>query len=164
MRVRVNTRGYGGGKVHKQIIVMTNDPKTPKLRLGISGMVEKFASVQPRYLRLFGTAGEPIKAIVTVKPEKKYPFKIVAAQARSGKFIRVRLMDHPKTDSAYKIEVENVRKDPGRYVDTVILKTDSAVRPELTVNVFGMIRQPKSAAGQSGSAAGAKTGDGHEKH
>lgn len=164
MRVQVNTRGYGGGKVHKQIVVITNDPNTPKLRLGISGMVEKFASVQPRYLRLFGTAGETIKATVTVKPEKKYPFKVVAARARTGKFIHVRLMDHPEADSPYKIEVENVRRDAGRYVDTVILKTDSTIRPELTINVFGMIRPPESAAGKKGSAAGGKAGEGHDKN
>jgi hypothetical protein len=41
---------------------------------------------------------------------------------------------------AYELEVENLRQTTGRYYDTIVLKTDSKVRPELKVKVYGYLR------------------------
>ena len=92
-----------------------------------------------------GYAGDAIKGTVTIVPDKKYPFKILDAQAQDGKNIRFELAElNPSSSRGYELKVENLRQQTGRYYDTIILKTDSDVRPELNVRVYGYLRERKS--------------------
>jgi hypothetical protein len=125
--------------------VYTNDINRPRQDLIISGSVEKFATIRPQHVSLRGYAGDPIKGQVSIVPEKKYPFKILDARAKDGKNIKFQL-DEVKNSKgqAYELKVENLREKTGRYYDTIILKTDSKIRPELNVRVYGYLRTPKS--------------------
>ena len=125
--------------------VHTNDINHPRQNLVISGPVEKFATIRPQHVSLRGFAGDPIKGQVSIIPEKKYPFKIIEARSKDGKNIHFQL-DEVKNSKgqAYKLKVENLREKTGRYYDTIILKTDSKIRPELNVRVYGYLRTPKS--------------------
>ena len=108
----------------------------------ITGQVERFVTIRPRQINLRGFAGDPIRAAVTIIPEKKHPFQIVNSRARDGRNIRFRL-EKIETGNrpGYKLEVENVKPDPGRYYDAIILETDSKIRPRLTVRVFAFLRE-----------------------
>ena len=129
----------------KTAAVFTNDQSLPQQDLVISGQVEKFVTIRPKHLSLRGYAGDPIKGVVTIIPEKKYPFKILDAQAKDGKNINIQLNEVKKSGGqAYELKVENLSQKTGRYFDTVILKTDSKVRPELNVVVYGYLRDRKS--------------------
>ena len=125
--------------------VYTNDKNRPRQDLVISGMVEKFATIRPQHVSLRGVAGDPIKGQVSIIPEKKYPFKILDARAQDGKNINFQL-DEVKNSKgqAYELTVENLQVKTGRYYDTIILKTDSKVRPELKVRVYGYLSTRKS--------------------
>ncbi len=125
--------------------VYTNDKSRPRQDLVISGPVEKFATIRPQHVSLRGYAGDSIKGVVTIIPEKKYPFKILDARARNGQNINIQLDEVKKSGGqAYELKVENLRQKTGRYYDTIILKTDSKVRPELNVRVYGYLRARKS--------------------
>ncbi len=125
--------------------VYTNDKSRPRQDLVISGPVEKFATIRPQHVSLRGYAGDSIKGVVTIIPEKKYPFKILDVQAQNGQNINIRLDEVKKSSGrAYELKVENLRQKAGRYYDTIILKTDSKVRPELNVRVYGYLRARKS--------------------
>lgn len=153
----MNTRGYGGGKLRKQVTVKSNDLRTPNLRLTISGPVEKFVTIKPRHVRLFGNVGEPIKSTVTITPEKKFPFKILETKARTGQFIKYELKtEQGSSGTKYTLEIENTRREKGRYVDKILLKTDNSIRPELQVNIFGQIRDPQEEAAKKTSPPAAK--------
>jgi len=83
--------------------------------------------------------------MVSIIPEKKYPFKIIDAKAQSGKNISIQLDETSNSNgTAYELKVENISQKSGRYYDTIILKTDSKVRPELDVKVYGYLRERKS--------------------
>ena len=125
--------------------VYTNDANRPRQDLIMSGPVEKFATIRPQHVSLRGYAGDSIKGQVSIIPEKKYPFKILDARAKDGKNINFQL-DEVKNSKgqAYELKVENLREKTGRYYDTIILKTDSKIRPELNVRVYGYLRTPKS--------------------
>lgn len=83
--------------------------------------------------------------MVSIIPEKKYPFKIIDAKAQSGKNITIQLDEKSNSNgTAYELKVENISQKSGRYYDTIILKTDSKVRPELDVKVYGYLRERKS--------------------
>jgi hypothetical protein len=125
--------------------VYTNDKSLPRQDLIMSGPVEKFATIRPKHVSLRGYAGDPIKGMVTIIPAKKYPFKILDAQAQKGEDINIQLDEVDKSSGqAYELKVENLRQKSGRYYDTIILKTDSKIRPEIDVRVYGNLRNRKS--------------------
>jgi hypothetical protein len=119
--------------------------------------VNAFAKVAPRYARLNGTVGTPVKAVVRITPTREYPFKITDVQMRSGRYISYELTQpSAETKGAYLLTVANTKKEAGRYADTITLKTDSKVRSELKVGVYGYISDPSKKAAHKPSMT--KTG------
>jgi len=74
-------------------------------------------------------------------PEEKYPFRILEVTARNGSHIRQDLQETEisKGKKGYLLTVENIKQEAGRYFDTVILKTDSQIQPEISISVYGNI-------------------------
>jgi hypothetical protein len=129
----------------KNAVVYTNDKNHPQQDLVISGPVEKFATIRPQHVSLRGYAGDAIKGKVTIIPEKKYAFKILSARAQNGKNINIKLDEIKKSGApAYELNIENLKQETGRYYDTIILTTDSQIRPELNLRVYGYLRARKS--------------------
>jgi len=126
----------------KSIVVETSAVIQPNVSVEITGNVEKFANVTPNKLILRGNAGEPIIGSVTVSPDPKYPFKILETRPKNGADIQARTEEkHENNSTSFIVTVENLKKDPGRYYDVVMLKTDSAVKPEIQVGVYGQINE-----------------------
>ena len=124
--------------------VYTNDKSNPQQDLIISGQVETFVTIRPRQANLRGIVGDPIKGTVTIIPEKKYPFKIINSRAEDGKNIKYQLEETTVSDTtAYRLNIENLKTDTGRYYDAIILETDSKIRPQLSVRVYGHLRPRK---------------------
>jgi hypothetical protein len=127
----------------KSATVYTNDKKNPQLKLLITGEVEKFVTIRPKQVRLNGVAGQEIKRRVAIIPAPKYPFKIIRARARNGKDIFFQLSEEKSENGEkYALTVENKRKLKGNYFDIITLETDSKIRPELQIRVYGRLRQP----------------------
>lgn len=121
-------------------------PNKPVLYLTVTGNVDKFVTIDPKRISLRGAAGSRIKSIVRIVPEEKYPFKITESEASNGKNIRFKLqkLDNTKKEE-YILLVENLKKNKGRYVDTIKLKTDSKIKPEIKIYVYGYIMdRPKN--------------------
>ena len=124
--------------MNKGATVYTNDKKNQKVNVSISGHGEKFATIQPRQVRLRGFTGEQVKKTVTIIPEGKYPFKVLKVRARNGRDIRFQLEEENKAEGLrYALIVENQRIQKGRYFDVITLETDSQIRPTLDVRVYG---------------------------
>ena len=129
----------------KTASVYTSDKKRPRMDLTISGQVEKFVTIRPKHINLRGYTGDSIKALVSIIPEKKYPFKILKISAKDGKNIKFQVDEvESSANGAYELKVENLKPDSGRYYDTIFLETDSKIRPKLSVRVYGNLRPPKS--------------------
>ena len=125
--------------------VYTNDKNRSKMDLVISGAVEKFVTIRPKQISLRGYAGDSLKALVSIIPEKKYPFKILKVSAKDGRNIKFELEEAElSANGAYELKVENLKQDTGRFYDTIILETDSKIKPQLTVRVYGNLRPRKS--------------------
>ena len=107
----------------------------------VKGPVDKFATINPRMLNLRGNVGEALEGTVIIVPDDKYPFKVVSVEAREGKNIRVALNETKEGGkAAYALVVKNLKTDAGSYSDTVVLKTDSRLQPELDVRVYTYLR------------------------
>ena len=142
--MKLGTGSYGGSALKKTAIIHTNDPANPKFTLTISGQVEKFVDLKPKYVRLTGYSGARISVPVTIAPTAKYPFKIVDITARGGTFIKYTLTGgKPDQGNAYTLLIENTKTDKGRYMDLLTLTTDSQIRPKLIIRVYGNILEPK---------------------
>ena len=110
------------------------------LYLTIMGNVEQFVDIVPKRVVLRGFTGNPIKANVKIIPKDKYPFTIKKAKSTNTKNITFTLEQTKSSEKTeYVLTVENLKKTKGRYVDTIKLKTDSKIRPEIKIYVIGNI-------------------------
>ncbi len=122
--------------------MITNDPQNSQTSLKIFGIVERFAAISPQHVWLGGRADKPIKSIVTIVPEKKYPFKIVKSQAKIGAHIKFELKEINKSGNLkYELVIENTKKEKGNYHDQIFLYTDSKIKSRITINVNGRIEE-----------------------
>jgi len=110
------------------------------VQLAIAGTVDRFAAINPRMLNLRGAAGEKLQGTVDIVPDDKYPFKVLSARAREGK-LKVGLSEGNEGGKrAYTLLVESLKTEAGSFNDTVVLKTDSPLQPEIDVRVFVYLR------------------------
>ena len=122
--------------------VHSDDKSLPVARIQISGNVEKFVTIIPRSISLRGYVGDNIKKSITIIPEKKYDFKITKVRARNGKHINFQLEEIKGTGrKEYSLTVENLLAKEGGYSDLIIMETDSNIRPQVSVKVYGKLRQ-----------------------
>ncbi len=126
--------------------MLTNDPREPVVHLVVAGPVDRFVSINPRMLNLRGTAGERLQGTVIVVPEEKYPFRLTGVQPREGRIRASFSETRQEGRAAYSILVENERSEAGSYSDTLVLKTDSPVQPQLEVRVYVTLRAVESPA------------------
>jgi hypothetical protein len=110
------------------------------VELALTGKVEKFVDIQPERVRLTGRVGDPVSVIVRIVPRPDHPFKIKSVRAMRGQYIQSNLAAREEGGKPYyELTVSSTRPEPGRIVDVVYLETDSPVRPQLQVHVFGDI-------------------------
>lgn len=138
--IKVNTTGYGGKTLVKKITVNTDAPVNPLLHLTVVGNVNNFVTIIPQRVILRGFAGDQITHKVKIIPEGKYPFKIVGGRTIQKKNIRYELEETKRSKMAeYVLTIANLKKEKGRYFETIRLKTDSKIRPEIKIRVYGNI-------------------------
>ncbi len=124
----------------KSVLVETSAVKQPNITLTITGNVEKFMTITPNRLVLRGNVGEPVSGSVTITPMPQYPFKVLEAKPKNGADIQTKIEEKKEGDvTAYVLTAENIKKDPGRYYDVVVLKTDSKIKPEIQISIYGQI-------------------------
>ena len=122
--------------------IFTDDPRNSKIKVTISGMVEKFVTIIPRTVSLRGVVGDTIKKSVKIIPEKNYEFNVTKVRARNGKYINYQLEEvNGAQGKQYALTVENLRTEPGRYSDMIILETDSKIRPNVNVRVYATLKK-----------------------
>lgn len=110
------------------------------ISLTLTGRVDLFAEITPSIVRFNGAVSAPLKQQVRITPDEKNPFKIIGSKAREGKYIRFEVKETMNSGRpGYVIDIENTRTDAGAYQDNIMLETDSKIRPQLNLRVFGSI-------------------------
>lgn len=139
--IKLDTNGYGGQRISKTTTIETSSVEVPRVALTLVGQVDIFARIEPRRLSLRGKPGEAIIGKVRIIRLPQYPFRIVDTRARTGSDIAFQLTE---TAGGYELDVKAMRNQPGRAFDTILLKTDSPVKPELEVGVYLQILDPNT--------------------
>lgn len=109
----------------------------------ISGQVKPYITVEPRRVVLRGRAGEKISETVRIIPQTDDPFHIREVSAIRGVDVGYTLEALEESGKrGYALHLENRRKTPGRYHDSIKLETDSDVAETITIAVGGVILAP----------------------
>jgi hypothetical protein len=130
------------GRYHDIIHLLTTNKLQQEILIPVWGTVTapQIATIRPRHVVLNGPAGTPIKGMVTIVPRDNYPFSITEAKAYSGTYVKWDLKETAESGKkTYTLTVENLKKEKGRYSDTILLKTDRTDLPEIRISVSGHI-------------------------
>ncbi len=137
----LNTKGYSGKRIVRAMLVTTNDPSAPDIRLELSGNVKSRAYISTDTIRLTGRAGDDVKGELEITPTPDNPFIITAVTAEKGTDIRFELTQtDPGEPKKYRLTVYNAKKEKGWYIDKLHVKTDSRISPEFFISILGVIR------------------------
>jgi hypothetical protein len=135
-----DSKGSGGQDVEHKIRVETDDPKTGNFDLMVSGHVDPIAIIDPEKIILEGEAGKDIETGLSITPDSRHPFKVISAESKKGNIICSINEVKESNPARYMITVKNLRKEKGEYKDIIYLKTDSDIRPGISVRVTVNIR------------------------
>lgn len=140
----MSTKDYGGRTLKKNIQVTTNDPARKEFSLTITGQVKAYANITPSRVRFSTKLNEKSSKTVTIFPNKEFPLKILSATPRNNKSGISCSLTSTKGESGmgYMLTVDSINDKPGSFSDTIVLKTDSAVVPEITIPVSGYVMAP----------------------
>ena len=126
--------------MNKKATVFSNDPNRPQLLLTVAGAVEPFADIRPERIILRGNSGQPMRQELVVTPRAGYPFKITGVSAKNGVNIQYAMREQEAPEGkSYIVTVENTKTSPGKYYDTLLLSTDSPLKPKIPIHVYGTI-------------------------
>jgi len=140
--LKINTDGEAGHKVVKKAVVYTNDPENAIIDLILTGNVISPVDIEPKAARLIGIAGEKIQIDIKIMPPANNQFDITSFKAEDGQNIKVQLENiKAQGNPVFILRISNVNPNPGRYSDKIFLTTTSTLNPEITVRVFGIIRE-----------------------
>ena len=146
----VKNRRKTKGRYSDTIKLLTTNSDLKELIIPVYGNIKarQIAVITPPgSVMLRGYAGEAIKASVTIVPKKKQMFDIVEAAADKGKNIRFTLTTSKEADSkVYLLTVENRKKTPGGFRDTIRLFTTNKIQKEIILPIWGDIRAPEIAS------------------
>ncbi len=124
----------------KKATVFSNDPQHPQLLLSMAGSVEPFADIRPERIILRGDRDQTIRQELVVTPRAGHPFKITGVKAKNGINIRFEMHEQATAEGqSYVIAVENTKTSSGKYYDTLLLSTDSKLKPTIPIHVYGII-------------------------
>ena len=136
VEIRLNTRGYGGAIMRKEVSVLTNDPSNPATVLKLAGPVTRFVRISPTTIQLRKGDGEEATGSAKIIPVEGYPFKITRTSATAKARFTYNLEEFSNDKEKGWVLTVNDPQPEGRYSGTVYLYTDSKLKPRLEVRVY----------------------------
>ena len=139
IEVTINTQGQTA--IHKSVVVVSNDPKNPQVSLSLTGTVVPEFALSERFI-YFGSVppGKEVvkELLITIPPEKSV--KVLSAES-TDQYVAVKL--EPVAGSNGKqVKLTATQKadtKPGYHFGMVVVKTSSALTPELKIPVRGNV-------------------------
>lgn len=133
--LRLDTRGYDG-KLKKTALVLSNDPREPRLILTLQGVVKTLVDVGPSSSVVFrGPADQQTQKVVDLVGVK--PFRIQKVEnTLEGKVAHE--LEPLDAGKGYRLKLENLAKQ-GSYAGAIRITTDIAKKPEITIRITGSI-------------------------
>ena len=148
INAEVDTTGFSG-PISKALIAFSNDPATPQVNLVIKADVRAFIEVLPRPLIVFRSVlqGEPATEKLTLVSADGSDFKVEGVNTTGGPY-QVAFRELPAKEriadrkgSQWEVAVTVPANAPeGMLANKIVVKTNSAKAPEVSINVTGAVR------------------------
>jgi hypothetical protein len=144
VEVAVKTDGMAAGPLSKSVTVMSNDPRQPRILLTVTAAItlEFSASERQIYFGQVPRGKEVVKEVViSIDPARSV--KLLAAES-TDQYVTVRLEPVPGSNGK-KVKLVAVQKPDakdGYHFGQLVIKTSSALTPELRIPVRGMVVPP----------------------
>ncbi len=133
----IDTTKLKGKTVRKYATIFTNDPRSARAKVFMSGSVTPFILTEPASVRLIGLSGDLLEGSVTVSPgPKSAAFSIESVKAKGDRVEIVEVKD--LGDGRYNISVKAVPSDRPQVLRdqlTVAVVDSEGVRREANVPV-----------------------------
>lgn len=135
-------RGMQLGTFLEELVIKTDHPNEPELRLSLTGTIVGPISLVPPRLRLSGipsSTGGKVETILLVQNRRETQFKV---KHKPDKFTAtVEPIDKARKPGQYRLTVTVPPGTPaGTFDDQVVLETDHPYAKELKVPVYGFVR------------------------
>jgi hypothetical protein len=127
----------------KTTTVKTDDPANKKLKLVVTGPVEKVVDIKPASVYMDGNPGDKLEATVTITPSEKYPFSIQGMTQKMKNGIVATLIEPEGGSNIWKIKVTATSEKPNDLYDVLTLKTDSQYKPKIVIRAYAIFLKKK---------------------
>jgi hypothetical protein len=138
--IELKTDDYQG-KIARSANVFTNDPKKPRLTLGLKGNIWPPVLVTPRHAQLNGIVGDTVETVVYLQGQKKEPLTVQLGPISIPDKVEVGLKEAEKGRS-YELNIRNKVRGEARYSGKIELTTNYPDRPKIQIKIQGNIRPP----------------------
>lgn len=127
------------GKVTKNVVIDTNDPKTPEFTLALTGTINEEIHITPRQLNLGQIkAGSGTTTTITLTNKSNRPLRILSAKAQITQITAEVKKNHLKPGESGTIEVTITPKPTDRMLSGYLtIATDSPKKGEFVVPIYG---------------------------
>lgn len=156
----MDSTGYGGRTLNKTATVLCNDPNNARITLTLTGPVEPFVQLNPRYARISGPQGQKLEERVVLTPNPKYPFTLKGSRQIPSNDKKFTHTVTKAPDGNYVVTVKNLQETAGTYFGSVVLDIDSPLRKEVRIDVHGNIFAPVMSPGKTHPTPPARPGTG----
>ncbi len=129
------------GEFEKKAIVWSDDRARISVELFLRGQVKPHVSFDPGgFISLWGNKEERVRGRVKIINEHETPLKVIGVDNDLPDRVTWRL-EEVKPGFVYGLEVEDVSKKAGDYTAHLIIRTDNAKKPTLTLTVRAEIKE-----------------------
>ncbi len=124
--------------MNKKILVKTDDPANAQFHLTITGKVDRIVEIKPSVVSLSGVPGESMESMVTIIPAENHDFNIIEMVQKFNTNIKAQLLAPEQGKREWRIRINSFSDKADDFYDIITLKTDSPLKPKLTVRVYAI--------------------------
>ena len=138
--MKVNTKGKKG-KLNQGATIFSNDPRNPKTKISISGIIKLYFLIDPSSrVRFQGLHGDKLKKEVTITSLVGESFEITDIKTNIKDKIDYTLNTIEKNEKySLEIKTRSGLKEP--FHGKVVLKTNSQKKPEIEISVTAQLQK-----------------------
>jgi hypothetical protein len=143
IEVKVNTGGLSGS-LTKYIGVTSNDPRQPEITLQVTAVVQpEFRLSEPGIFFGGVPRGREVTKELTIAIAPERRIKILHAES-TDRNVMVRLVPVPGSNEkrVRLVVIQKPDSPEGYHFGTIVVKTTSALTPELRIPVRGLVNSP----------------------
>ncbi len=143
INLKINTKEYQGSII-KGARVYSNDPNKKFVSLTIKAFIKVPIYISPRLLHMYTKEGEKTSRVISVNAELDKPLKLTPVDFNLAEKLTYTIEEVEK-DRKFYIRFTSIPGPPGPYHGFLKLKTNYPEKPEIMIQIRGMVKKKQQA-------------------